>query len=107
MRRDTVTPDLHEAVLRRDRVCFLHRLDANHVCRDRWGTAHRHDDAYRLTVDHVHLIAGGVKGKRAPSDLAHLVAMCWAGNVGAPSREVRQAERAYLRGLYPDMEAAS
>ncbi|MDE2105091.1 MAG: hypothetical protein KGL39_48075 [Patescibacteria group bacterium] len=95
--RGTVSADLHRFVVERDKGCFLAALDHEHVCRNKWGEQHAPTDLLQLTVDHVHETPGGMKGKRAPSDTAHLVAMCWAGNVGCPSREVRQAEREYLR----------
>lgn len=96
-RRDPVTPELREAVLRRDGVCFLSRLDSDHVCRDRWGQPHSPSETHLLTLDHVkdHLRMG----VRAPSDMDHLVAMCWAGNVGVPSKAVREAQRAYLAAV--------
>lgn len=76
-------------------MCFLARLSTTHVCHDQWGRWHASTDLDKLTVDHVH-DDGGMMGKRAPSDPQHLVAMCAIGNVGGPSRGVRQAERAYL-----------
>jgi hypothetical protein len=87
---------LREAVLERDRYCFGLRVDPSHACRDQFGRLHPAGDLSRLTVDHVHPHAGGTKGKRAPDSMRTLVAMCWGMNVGVPSREVRQAERAYL-----------
>jgi len=92
--RDRVTPAVHAAVLSRDGTCFLYRLDRDHVCKNQWGVVHPPDDHRWLTLDHVKDKAR--MGKRAASDSAHLVAMCWAGNVGGPSKAVRQAERAYL-----------
>jgi hypothetical protein len=103
MTRVSVDPATHRRVLDRDGRCFLLRLDLAHECRDRWGTPHSPYDKSRLTVDHVVMPtervpygSGGMKGKRPPHDERHLVAMCWAGNVGVPSAEVRDAERAYL-----------
>jgi 5-methylcytosine-specific restriction endonuclease McrA len=95
---DKVTPELRAAVIARDGVCFLSRLNRLHVCRDKWGNEQRPDE--NLTVDHVKDEAG--MGKRAPSDLRHLVAMCYGANVGVPSREVRILERAYLARLYEE-----
>ncbi len=88
---------LHDAVMLRDGECFLHKLDSAHVCRDRWGRTHSPYALDLLTLDHVKDHA--MMGRRAPSDQWHLVAMCWAGNVGGPSREERQAERSYLAAL--------
>ena len=84
------------AVYVRDRVCFLYRMDNDHVCRDQWGNPHAPDDLLRMTVDHVSPYPGGQKGKRPPHSREHMVLMCWSGNVGGPSRAVREAERAYL-----------
>jgi hypothetical protein len=84
MKSGPVTPDVRQ-----------HKLDNNHVCRDRWGLPHAHDVLHMLTMEHVK--DQPRMGRRAPSDAAHLVAMCWGGNVGVPSKEQRQAIRAYLR----------
>ena len=86
---------VRDYVLRRDRCCFLYRLDDTHVCYDQWGNVHKPNNLSLLTVDHVK--DGLMMGLRAPSDAAHLVAMCHRGNVAVPSREVRAAEREYLR----------
>jgi hypothetical protein len=96
-----VTPELHERVLRRDGLCFAYYvLGPEHQCADQWGEPHSAADLSRMTVDHVHLEAGGVRGKRAPSDEQHLVTMCAAENIRGPSRLLRQAEREYLTALY-------
>lgn len=100
--REPFPADLHAFVLNRDKECFLYKLDRDHVCRDRWGTPHAPNDLRYLTVDHVHLHAGGTKGRRADDRKENLVAMCHSGNVGAPSEKVREAERSYLRDKYPD-----
>lgn len=97
MRRDPVTPTVREEVLRRDGRCFLFRLDTSHVCRDTWGTPHSPFDLSLLTVDHVK--DEPRMGRRATSDPQHLVAMCYGGNVGVPSKTVRQAEREYLKAV--------
>lgn len=99
----SVTPELHERVLRRDGRCIGAMVyPGEHVCRDQWGTQHMSDDLARMTVDHVHLVPGGIRGKRAPDDEAHLVTMCAYLNIYGPSRGLRDAERAYLRSLYPE-----
>jgi hypothetical protein len=36
-------------------------------------------------------------GKKAPTDLAHLVALCGYANVAVPSRAMRDGMRQYLR----------
>lgn len=102
-----VSAELHERVLRRDKYCFMVRVDPEHRCRDGWGTPHPCNDLSRMTVDHVHLHAGGTRGKRAPDDEQHLVAMCAEANIRGPSRIVREAEREYLRSLYPDEDSPS
>ena len=85
-KRSRVSPELHAYVLERDGMCFMKRIDPEHVC-----------GGY-MTVDHVN-DGGGKMGKRAPSDAKHLVALCLEANVRGPSREVRQAEREYLASL--------
>jgi hypothetical protein len=95
-------PDgLHDFILNRDKVCFIYRIDKSHQCRDKWGTPHFPDDRRYLTVDHVWLTPGGKKGKRAPDRKENMVAMCHTGNVGAPSEDIRNAERSYIQDLYP------
>jgi hypothetical protein len=93
-RRDPVSPELRIAVLERDGGCVLWRLDPSHWCRDQWGLEHNPELLEVLTVEHVK--SDLRMGVRAPSDLAHLVAMCHSGNVGVPSKSQRQALRAYL-----------
>jgi hypothetical protein len=91
---DPVSPDLHREVLALDGGCVAAILDSNHECRDAMGVPHAWNELGRLTVDHVQEGYGRM-GKRAPSDRAHLVAMCHAGNLyWAPVH--RQAEREYL-----------
>lgn len=96
--KDKVTPEVHDAVLKRDGACIVSKLDVNHVCRDQWGRMHSPNDLSKLTLDHVH-DGGGVLGKRAPSDALHLVTICAKVNIDGPSRTIRQAEREYLAGL--------
>jgi hypothetical protein len=64
--------ELRDAVLLRDGCCILLRLDPDHRCRDRWG-------------------------KKAPTDMAHLVALCGYANVAVPSKATRDRIREYLR----------
>lgn len=97
-RRAGVSPALHRAVVQRDGVCVASRFDPAHVCADQWGRPHAPWDLEKLTVDHVHL-DGGTMGKRAEDDMGHLVAMCAAANIGAPSHELRAFERAWLARL--------
>jgi hypothetical protein len=99
MSRDVVSPELHRAVLRRDACCFAYRLDRTHICRDMWGRSHGPGDLAKLTVDHVH--DAPTMGRRAPSDPAHLVALCWWANVGGWASAHRDEEREYLAGFAP------
>jgi hypothetical protein len=92
--KDPVSSELRLAVLERDGICLLWKLDPTHECRDRWGLAHRPDDLDLLTLEHVKSELRA--GRRAESDMGHLVAMCYSGNVGVPSKSQRQAIRAYL-----------
>ena len=50
-------------------------------------------------MDHLWHRPGGVKGKRAPDDKYHLVAMCWGHNMRV-SRELRNWERGYIAWYY-------
>jgi hypothetical protein len=96
-KRDPVTAAVRWAVMRRDGGCVLARFDAPHVCHDRWGNEHPPTDVRRLTVEHV---KDDLRmGVRAPSDLGHLVAMCYSGNVDVPSKRDRENIREYLHGL--------
>ena len=66
LRRDPVTPALRLAVFERDQGCVAPR-----VC----GCAGEEDPCSgRLTLDHVK--DQPRMGKRAPSDMAHLVTLC-------------------------------
>ncbi len=94
--RDRVTPELREAILRRDGRCFMTRLSPFHVCFDAFGRKHASDDLNKLTLEHVK--DEPRMGRRAPSDERHIVALCYRANVGVPSKATRQAMRAYLRG---------
>lgn len=96
-RTDPVTPELHAAVLVRDRACLLSKIEPDHLCRDQWGSPHAAGDLARLTVEHVK--DQPRMGRRAPSDMAHLVALCAAANIGVPSKGQREAFRAYLRAV--------
>jgi hypothetical protein len=91
---DPVTVRMRWDVMHRDRMCVLAQLEQGHVCRDRYGNVHRPDDIQRLTVEHVKDELR--MGKRASSDLSHLVAMCHASNVTVPSKAQRAAIREYL-----------
>lgn len=116
------TPEVHNFVLKRDGECVVTKLARErglpHTCHGKWGLEdpHRSNDLSKLTIDHVNLITGGVRGKRAvcpvhKTDDEHVsVAMCATANVNGPDRgsgltwtDVRDYERAYLRALYPEV----
>ena len=82
MRKDPVQPELRIAVFQRDRGCIAPSLGASDWCQG------------PLTLDHVK--DQPMMGKRAPDDLAHLVALCGYANVAVPSRPTRDAMRDYL-----------
>ena len=98
-RRDPVTPEMYEAVMRRDGQCVLAKRDRSHECRDEWGYPHASTDLSRLTIEHVK--DEPRMGSRASSDLAHMVALCAAANVGVPSK----AERAWMREYLAEVTA--
>jgi hypothetical protein len=96
-RYDPVTPEVYEAVMRRDRECVLAKRDRMHICRDKWGYWHASNDVNRLTLEHVKdELRAGV---RAKSDLLHLVALCAAANAKPPSKDERAWMREYLQGV--------
>jgi hypothetical protein len=92
---DPVTPEVREAVLRRDKMCVLFKLDVDHWCKDAWGNSHHPEDIDKLTLEHVKDELA--MGKRAPSDPQHLVALCAHANIGVPSKAQRAMLRQYLR----------
>jgi hypothetical protein len=85
--RDPVTPELRLAVLARDGGCIAVRLGADPAdCRS------------PLTLDHVK--DQPRMGKRAPSDMAHLVAVCRGHHLDTGwATSHRPALREYLRGV--------
>ena len=84
MTADPVTPELRLAVLRRDNGCVAVWL----------GESGR-DCSGRLTLDHVK--DQPRMGKRAPSDMAHLVALCWHHHLDGWATSHRPELRTYLR----------
>jgi hypothetical protein len=97
--KDPVPRWVRDEVLHRDGRCFMERIDRTHVCRDQWGTAHSSRDVQRLTLEHVKKeLRFGV---RAGSSKETMVALCHAENLRPPSKETREAMRAYLATLYP------
>lgn len=99
-RRDPVSPELRAAILERDGWCVLAKIDPEHQCRDIWGYPHHPADKSKLTIEH--LKDSLRMGLRAPSDRAHLIALCGAANVGVPSKRDREAFRAYLARVEAD-----
>lgn len=92
MNRDPVTPELRGAVMLRDGWrCVAPQLGAPDLC------------AGRLTLDHVRdqpHVGDPVtkrKGRRAPSDPAHLVTLCWHHHLDGWATSHRPELREYLR----------
>ena len=84
-RKDPVTPELRLAVLQRDGDCVAFQFAATDECRG------------RLTLDHVK--DQPMMGKRAPSDLAHLVTVCEHHHLDGWATSHRPELREYLRGV--------
>jgi hypothetical protein len=84
MRRDPVTPELRIEVFERDRQCVAPIID--YFCDPCAG---------RLTLDHVQSGYGRM-GKRAPSDAAHLVTVCWHHHLDGWATSHRPDLREYL-----------
>lgn len=95
-RSDPVTPALRRRVLARDRHrCVAPTLDVNAgPCRNRWGYPHCFMADDDLTLDHVK--DQPMMGKRAPSDEAHLVTLCWGHHLGGWATARRPLLREYL-----------
>ena len=85
--KDPVTPEVRQAVLERDGFDCVEPLV--------WGTL---DCAGRLTLDHVQ-DGGGRMGKRAPSDMAHLVTLCEHHHLDGWATSHRPELRAYLEAV--------
>ena len=94
---DPVTHDIREDVFERDRGCVLARLDKAHQCRDQWNTPHPSWELGRMSLEHVKDELR--MGKRAPSDPAHMVTLCWSANLRPPTKAQRAMFREYLRGV--------
>lgn len=92
--RDPVTPALRSTVLLRDRERVAAKLGFAHDCRDRFGRTHARWALDALTLEHVK--DDLAMGKRAPSDVRHLVALCGFLNNQPPTKVMREAFRAYL-----------
>lgn len=97
--RDPVTHDVRWQVLLRDRECVVVKLGlAETPCRNRWGMEHSPAELDFLTLDHVH-DGYGCMGRRAPSRLSNLVAVCNFHHLGGASttKSARAAIRDYLK----------
>lgn len=94
---DPVTPEVREFVLRRDGACLMAVYEPRHVCRDQWGRTHAPWATALLSLEHVKDELR--MGVRAPSDPAHLVALCHGANVAVPCKEARVFFREYLERL--------
>lgn len=101
-RPDPVTPALREAVLRRDRGCVARKLKAPGSCTTRFGWPAGLDT---LELDHVR--EQPMMGKRAPSDMGHLVSLCWFHHQGSGwATANRPLLREYLASVNEKREAA-
>ena len=86
MRHDPVSSRVAAAVLARDGRCLAPSLGATDPC------------AGRTTLDHVK--DQPRMGRRAPSDPAHLVALCWHHHLESGWATSHRPElRAYLRAV--------
>lgn len=75
------------------------------LCKDSFGNVLSHgtyESLMKLELDHVPEVNQTAMGDRAPSDPAHLVAICPYHHRGgwATSKHGRDRERAYLTSLY-------
>ena len=87
-RADPVTPEVAEAVMRRDlHGCVAQRIAAV----NQWAITPCDG---RATLDHVR--DEPMMGKRAPSDPQHLVTLCWHHHLDGWATAHRAELRAYL-----------
>lgn len=84
--KDPVSPELRQAVLRRDGGCLGPRLDPT-----------SYECSGRLTLDHVK--DQPMMGRRAPSDMAHLACLCWRHHLDGWATSHRPELREYLRSV--------
>lgn len=102
IRRDPVTPAVVETVKLRDGQCVLAKLDLMHHCRDQWGQEHTSYALGRMTLEHVKDELR--MGRRAPSDPAHLLTLCWSANLRPPTKAQRAMFREYLRTVSVEVD---
>ena len=78
--RDQVSPEMYRAVIARDGGCVAPLVDPGcSPCRSQWGAVHDRSFLGMLTLDHVREEA--MMGKRARSDMRHLVAICYGHHI--------------------------
>lgn len=94
-RHDPVTPELRHAVFARDKGCVAPRLGARDPCRGMWGNPITLTRDADLTLDHIQDWYGRM-GRRAVSDAAHLVCLCWGHHLAGWATSHRAELRAYL-----------
>lgn len=102
---DRVPPAVADYVMKRDGGCVAPALGATDTCLGKWGgpaiatliplTYYRS----ALTLDHVK--EAPRMGKRAPSDAAHLVVLCWHHHMDGWATAHRPELRSYLREVEP------
>ena len=96
MRRDPVTPQVYDLVMRRDYGCVAPRLDPDA------GPCSGMGGSLMLELDHVH--DEPTAGRRAPSDPAHLVVLCAFHHRGSKAGHVwATANRPLLRAYLKEM----
>jgi hypothetical protein len=95
--KDSVSPDLHREVIRRDIAfaggCVQAFLDSEHECRNIWGDPQH--PGRDLQTDHIQ-DGYGRTGKRAKSDVHHLVSLCAASHLNGWATSHRPLLREYL-----------
>jgi len=102
--RARVTPDTRQRVIERDMAgsldgnpCVAPRLGAKDDCADQWGRPIWVLEERSITLDHVR--EQPMMGKRAPSDMAHLVSVCWHHHLDGWATAHRPELRAYLASV--------
>jgi hypothetical protein len=95
-RRPPYPSVLHDYILRRDKECVAAKLGFVHECRSTFGVPHAPFALPLLTVEEIKDDDKHAMGQKAPRDAKHGVALCGLMNTRPPSREMRQAFRAYL-----------
>lgn len=96
-REDRVTPELMEALWRRDKGCVAAQVAQGHECKDRFGNWIRSNDRTPGLITPEHFWPDYArKGDRAPSDLGHTVLLCAYTNINAPSKVLREKFRAWV-----------